>query len=57
MQQIAGNADWELNYHEESKVYFLYDLNSDDTLTIVNPEEFIEMADMMQAHIDGNLVE
>lgn len=57
MQQIAGNENWELTYHEESNVYFLYDLNSDDVLTIITPEDFIEMADMMQAHIDGNLVE
>ena len=57
MQQIAGNTNWELSYDKEVKVYFLYDLKSDDVLTITTPEDFIEMADMMQAHIDGNLIE
>jgi hypothetical protein len=57
VQQVAGNENWELSYDKEVKAYFLYDLKSDDVLTITTPEDFIEMADMMQAHIDGNLIE
>nr|UVF62661.1 hypothetical protein [Yangshan Harbor Nitrososphaeria virus] len=57
MQQIAGNANWEVNYSPESNTYFLYDLNSDDTLTITTPEDFIEMGDMIQAHLDDNLIQ
>jgi len=57
MQQIAGNANWELSYDSDMKVYFLYDQHSDDIMTIATPEDFMEMADMMQAHMDGNLIQ
>lgn len=57
IKQITINKNWKVNYSEESNTYFLYDLNSDDTLTITTPEDFIEMGDMIQAHIDGNLIE
>lgn len=57
MQQIAGNEHWELTYDKDNKTYFIYHLKSEDVLTITETDDFIEMADMMQAHIDGNLIE
>ena len=57
MQQIAGNENWKLTYYEDTNTYFLYDLQSDEVLTILTPEDFIEMGDMMQAHLDGNLIQ
>ncbi len=57
MQQIAGNEHWEVSYEKDQKYYFLYDLLSDDSLVITNPDQLSEVVDMMQAHFDGNLIE
>lgn len=57
VKQIAGNEHWEVSYEEAQKCYFLYDLKSDDSLVITNPDLLSDVVDMMQAHFDGNLIE